>query len=134
MKLLYEDLTYKIRKAVFNVYNTLGYGHKEQIYQKALLKEFTHLNIPFEEEVNLDVFYNNDKIGFYRADFVINSKIIIELKAVELMPKTFEIQLLHYLKSTKFELGLLINFGAPKLQIKRLVWTSNDLRESASHP
>ena len=75
--LLYEELTYMIRKAIFNVYNILGSGHKEQVYQKALIQEFEELNIP----------------------------------------------LIHYLKTTGFQLGLLVNFGASKLYIKRLVWT-----------
>lgn len=122
-KLIYADLTYRIRGAIFNVYNELGYGHKEEVYQKALAKEFENLTIPYQREKNLSVQYKGEHVGNYRPDFVIDDKVIIELKAVEFMPKTFETQLLHYLKTTGFQLGLLVNFGSPKLNIRRLIWT-----------
>ena len=122
-KLIYADLTYKIRGAIFVVYNTLGFGHKEHVYHKALIKELAELKIPHEDEASLGVKYKGETVGNYRADLVIDEKIIIELKAVEFMPKVYETQLIHYLKTTGFQLGLLVNFGAPKLQIKRLVWT-----------
>lgn len=130
MKLLYVDLTYKIRKALFTVYNILGFGHKEEVYQKALASELDSLSIPYENEVYLPVLYKNERVGSYRADFVVDKKIILELKAVDFMPKTFETQLLNYLKSTGFSLGILVNFGSPKLYIKRLIWT--DPRKSVS--
>lgn len=121
--LLYADLTYEIRGAIFEVYNQLGYGHKEQFYQKALLKEFEERNIPFKREVPLKVTYKGEKVGNYRPDFVIDGKIIVELKAVSLMPNASETQLIQYLKATGFELGILVNFGTPKLYIKRFVNT-----------
>lgn len=123
--LLYADLTYLLRGAIFNVYNELGNGHKEQVYQKALIREFEDLKIPYKKEVNLEVSYKGEAVGNYRPDFVIEEKIVIEIKAVEFMPKIFENQLVHYLKSTGFSLGLLVNFGANRLYIKRLIWTKN---------
>jgi GxxExxY protein len=123
--LLYADLTYKIRGAIFTVYNELGFGHKENIYQKALIKEFGILNISHKQEVGLDVKYKGDVVGKYRPDFIIEDKIIVELKSVEFMPKSYEEQLVHYLKTTGYSLGLLVNFGSPKLQIRRLIWTKN---------
>ncbi len=125
-KLIYADLTYQIRGAIFAVYNHLGFGHKEQVYQKALEKEFKESNLPFKREVGLNVSYKNEIVGNYRPDFVIDDKVIIELKAVEFMPKSFETQLLHYLKTTGFQLGLLVNFGAPRLMIRRLIWTGGN--------
>lgn len=122
-KLLYENLTYRIRRAIFNVYNELGFGHKEGVYQKALVKEFEELNISYQEEVGLDVKYKGDIVGKYRPDFAIEDKIIVELKSVEFMPKSYEDQLIHYLKTTGFSLGLLVNFGSSRLYIKRLIWT-----------
>lgn len=119
--LIYEDLSYAVRGAVVNVYNELGYGHKEQVYQKALAKEFEGQSIPFEKEVALSVSYKGVKVGSYRPDFVVGKKIIIELKAVEFMPKTFETQLINYLKATNYQLGILVNFGSPKLYIRRLI-------------
>ena len=120
--LLYADITYKVRGAFFNVYNELGFGHKEQVYQKALVKEFTELTIPFKRELNIKVKYKGEAVGNYIPDFVIDEKIVIEIKAVEWMVKSFETQLLHYLKSTGFKLGILVNFGSPKLYIKRLIY------------
>lgn len=131
--LLYSDLTFRIRKACFNVYNSLGFGHKEQVYQKALSTEFNDLSIRFVQEPTPQVKYKNITVGSYKPDFVIEDKIIIEIKAVEYLPKTFETQLLYYLKSTEYQLGLLINFGSPKLIIRRLIWTSNHPWSSASH-
>lgn len=128
-KLIYADITYKIRGAVFNVYNELGFGHKEQVYQKSLAKEFETNNIPYKRELPISVSYKGEAVGNYRPDFVVEEKIILELKAVDFMPKSFETQLLHYLKTTGYQLGLLINFGAPHLFIKRLIWTP-DPRES----
>lgn len=124
-KLLYETLTFKIRRAIFNVYNCLGYGHKETVYQKALEKELSEINLPYQKEPLLKVEYKGEQVGSYRPDFVVDNKIIIEIKAVEFMPKAFETQLLHYLKTTKYNLGLLVNFGSPRLLIKRLLWTTN---------
>jgi GxxExxY protein len=124
-KLLYGDLTYRVRGAIFTVYNELGFGHKENIYQKALIKEFEILNIPYKQEVGLDVKYKGDIVGKYRPDFVIDDKIIIEIKSVEFMTKSYEEQLLHYLKTTGYSLGFLVNFGSNRLFIKRLIWTNN---------
>ena len=126
-KLIYADLTYQIRGAIFNVYNTLGFGHKEQVYQKALAKEFEEQKISFKREASLNVEYRDEVVGNYRPDFIVDDKVILELKSVEFMPKTFETQLLQYLKTTGFSLGLLINFGTPRLDIRRLVWTGGHL-------
>ena len=124
--LLHADLTYGIRRAIFNVYNGLGFGHKEKVYQKALIQELQELNIPFKREVSLNVKYKGEDVGNYRPDFVIDDKVIVELKAVEFMPKSYETQLIHYLKTTGFQLGLLVNFGATKLYIKRLIWSGHE--------
>lgn len=121
--LLYADLTYKVRGCIFNVYNALGHGHKEQVYQKALEKEFKDQKVTAKREVNLKVLYKDEKVGNYRPDFVVDDKLILELKAVEFIPKSYEQQLIHYLKTTDLSLGMLVNFGKPKLEIKRLVWT-----------
>lgn len=123
--LIYGDLTYKVRGCVFNVYNELGSGHKEQVYQKVLAKEFKDKEISFKREKSIDVKYKNESVGFYRPDFLVEDKILLELKAVEFMTKIFEQQLLHYLKTTGYKLGLLINFGGSKVYIKRLIWTDD---------
>lgn len=129
-KLIFADLTYKVRGAIFNVYNALGPGHKENVYERALSKELVIAKIPFQTETSLDVNYRGEKVGNYRPDFVIDKGIILEIKAVEFMPKFFEQQLIRYLKTTNYKVGLLVNFGQPKLIIKRVVWSKNP-RESA---
>ncbi len=118
---LYEDISYKIRGCTFNVYNSLGFGHKESIYQKALAIEFAKIGLNFEKEKTLPIIYEGKRIGTYRPDFVIDNKIIIEIKAVEFMPKSYEIQLIYYLKGTGFRLGFLINFGGIRLDIRRKI-------------
>lgn len=126
--LRYGDLTYKVRGAIFEVYNTLGQGHKEQVYQKALEKELKERNIPFKKEENLNVLFKGERVGNYRPDFIVEDKLIIELKAVEFIPKSYEEQLVHYLKTTGFPIGLLVNFGQPKLFIKRFLWTKDQCK------
>ncbi len=115
----------KIRGALFNAYNELGYGHKEQVYQKALAKELELKNISYIQEKGLSVKYKGQIVGNYRPDFLIENKVILELKAVEFVPKSFETQLIHYLKTTNYNLGILANFGSSKLLIKRFVWGKN---------
>lgn len=119
--LLYEDLTYKIRGAIFNVYNSIGYGHKESVYQRALAFELSSSKVKFEYQKAVEVQYKNLRVGIYIPDLIIENKIILELKASEYNIKRFEKQLLNYLKSTNFKLGLLVNFGRETLSIKRLI-------------
>ncbi len=116
---LCEDLSYKVRGACFNVHNILGGGHKEIIYQKALALELEKLGINFEREKTLTISYGDVKVGVYRPDFVVNGNIIIEIKAVDFMPKDYEVQLLNYLRSTQLPLGFLVNFGPRKVEIRR---------------
>lgn len=123
--LLYSDLSYKVRGCVFKVYNTLGFGHKESVYHKALAMEFKKNNVVYKEEVSIDVVYENEKVGIYRPDFIIDSKILIEIKAVEFMSKDPEIQMTYYLKGTNYKLGLLINFRSNKLDIRRRIWSKS---------
>lgn len=122
-ELLYEDLTYKIRGAVFNVYNVLGFGHKESVYQNALDHELRKSGIDFESQKSVDLFYDGGKVGIYRPDFIVDNKIIIELKSSCFLTKSDKEQVLHYLKGSRHKLALLINFGASKLQIERLINT-----------
>jgi len=129
---LYEDLSYKIRGCVFRVYNTLGFGHKENVYQKALAAEFKKIGINFEIEKILPVLYDGKKVGTYKPDFIVEKKIIIEIKAVPFMPKNYETQLTYYLKGTDYKLGFIINFGSQKLDIRRRVWTPSYRQSSAS--
>jgi GxxExxY protein len=122
-QLLFRQLTYSIRGAIFQVYNTLGFGHKEGIYQKALEIEFGKRGINFETEPSLNVLYVDQPVGIYRPDFVIDEKVIVEIKAAPFLSRQNEVQLVYYLKGTGYNLGLLINFGSKKLEIRRKIWT-----------
>lgn len=125
---LYEDLTYKIRGAIFEVYNNLGSGHKEGVYHRALAKEFERARLTFEEEKSLEVVYKGEKVGNYKPDFVVDGKVIVELKALPVVTHESKKQLAHYLKGAGYKLALLVNFG-PKLEVIRRVYTNQ--RESA---
>lgn len=118
---LYSNLTYKVRGCIFAVYNGLGTGHKEVVYQRALEKELKKADINFEREKRLSVVYDGEKIGEYIPDFVIDEKKILELKANEINFWKFDKQLVYYLKNTGYKLGFLINFGASPLVIKRKI-------------
>ena len=90
---LYEELTYKIRGAFFEVYNTLGPGFKEVIYHRALAVQFRLLDLPFEEEAPLPIVFKGEKIGIYKPDLVVDNKVIVEIKALPQMAPVHEKQL-----------------------------------------
>lgn len=119
---LYPDLTYKIRGILFKISSTLGSGYKESVYHKAMEKEFTLQNLPFEAEKSLAVVYEGVIVGSYRPDFIVDDKVLIEIKAVPVLPSQAESQLSYYLRGTTYKLGLLVNFGSKSLVIKRRVW------------
>ncbi len=119
--MLYEDLTGKIIKACYDVHNELGCGFLEKVYQEAVSIVFKEQNIPFEREKSLPVFFHGKPLLCeYKADFIIDERVILELKAVSNYDKVFEAQLINYLKATGIKVGLLINFGQIELQIKRV--------------
>lgn len=132
--LLHEDLTYKVRGALFAVYNRLGGGHKELIYQRALAEELSELKIPHKREQSISILYNDKKIGTYQPDFIVDDKVVLELKALPFLGTQPKQQLWYYLKSSPFELGLLANFSGKELEIKRVVYEKARQKESASNP
>lgn len=121
-KLLYKDLSYKIVGCIYEVYNKIGSGFKESVYHNALKIEFKDRNIGYIDQPQLPIMYKAKKIGTYIPDFVIEEKIILELKSVEFMPKIFESQLYNYLKGTKYNLGYIVNFGGSKIDIRRRIF------------
>lgn len=121
-KLEYEELTYKTRGAFFEVYNILGPGFKELIYHNALKEEFDRSGIKFEEKKRIQISYKGKKVGIYEPDFIIDDKVIVELKAVPERSDIFEKQLYSYLKGTKYRVGFLVNFGMDRLEIKRRIY------------
>ena len=120
--LIYEDETYAIRGAIYEVYKVLGSGYLEEVYQNALEEELTLRHIPFVAKKALRVHYKGRACGLYEPDFVCFDKIIVEIKAVEILHEKHSAQLMNYLKATEFKLGLLVNFCAyPKVDIRRRV-------------
>ena len=121
-KILYREESFAIIGACMKVHRTLGAGFLEAVYEEALEREFQNLKIPFERQVKLDLYYDNKKLTKqYRADFICHNEIIIEIKAVALIPTAFYAQLQNYLKCTNIELGMLINFGTSSLTYKRMI-------------
>ena len=121
--LLYKELTNRILKACYTVHNELGCGFLEKVYQEALEVQLSEMGIPFEREKHLPITYHGKVLKCdYIADFVVDNKVIIELKAVTEMSPIFEAQTINYLRATGIKVGLLINFGIRQLQIKRLAY------------
>ncbi len=119
--ILYEEETGKILKACMNVFNELGNGFLEPVYQEALAIEFEIQGIPFEREKNIKIEYKGHILDKeYFADFVCYGKIIVELKSVASLVNAHKAQVINYLKATKNEVGLLINFGSASLKWERL--------------
>lgn len=121
-KILYKEESFKIIGACMKVHRLLGAGFLEAVYEEALEKEFLIQNIPFKRQLKLELYYDNQKLKkHYRADFVCYDAIVLEIKAVSHIPDVFYAQLKNYLKCTKMELGMLINFGMPSLIYKRII-------------
>ena len=118
--LLYKDLTDRILKAAYTVHHELGCGFLEKVYQEALAIQMTEMNIPFEREKYLKVFYHGKCLQCdYIADFVVDDKVILELKAVTEMDNVFKAQTINYLQITGYKVGFLMNFGQEEFQFKR---------------
>lgn len=113
-----EELTHAVIGAAMAVYNRLGPGFLEEVYQNALLLELAKQGLPVEKEVPLDVHYDGVCIGHYQADVIVERRLILELKAVSALHPRHEAQLVNYLAATGIDDGLLLNFGAPSLQFK----------------
>ena len=114
----HSELTEKIIKVFYKVYNTLGYGFLEKVYENALLLELKNLNLQASSQEPIKVLYNGVIIGEYFADVLVEGKVILEIKAARTLTEEHEAQLLNYLKATIIEVGLLLNFG-PRPEIRR---------------
>lgn len=125
--LLEPDLSYKIQGAIYNVANKYGNGLKEQIYQKALAEEFTKQKILFEQQKRINIYSldTGKSLGVYIPDFVINNKIILEIKASNFTTRQDINQQISYLKTSTYEIGYLVNFNTPELYMRRSIFTNN---------
>ena len=132
-ELKHKDITQKIIGASFEVHKFLGNGFQEVIYQRALAYEMSNAGLTFAREIEQDIFYKEleEPIGTRRADFVVEGKILVELKAIMQLEDVHLAQVLNYLKAYKLEVGLLINFGAKSLEFKRLILSESRMKGSA---
>ncbi|MBN1632768.1 MAG: GxxExxY protein [Ignavibacteria bacterium] len=126
-KYIHQELTEKVIKYYYKIYNTLGFGFLEKVYEKSLILELTKNGIFFEKQKPIKIYYDSEIVGDYIADIIVENKIILEIKATEILKEEHELQLINYLKATQIELGLLLNFGKVP-EIRRKIFT-NDRKE-----
>jgi len=133
VNLLHKELSYEIRGVAIEVKKNYGPGHKEVLYQRALAEELNLREINYEREKPIRIYSPKTKkiIGSYQPDFIVEGKIIVELKALEQMPRKMIDQLYSYLRNSKYELGFLINFNSGGVDIKRVIYT-NDKKKHIS--
>lgn len=119
----HSDITEKIIKAFFKVYNKLGYGFLEKVYENAMFFELKKSGLYVEKQKRIKVYYEEMIVGDYFADLIVNETVIVELKATETLHKEHEYQLINYLKATDIEIGLLLNFGKTP-EFKRKIFSN----------
>jgi GxxExxY protein len=119
-----KEITGLLIKAFYQVYNTLGHGFLEKVYENALAIEARKLGLQVEQQLPVNVLYDHGVVGEYFADLLVDNKVIIELKAANALAKEHEAQLMNYLKATPFEIGLLLNFGL-KPEFRRRIMDNN---------
>ena len=116
----YEELTESIIRSFYEVFNELGCGFLESVYEKALTISLRKQNLSFECQKDLRVYFQGEEIGFFKADIIVEDKILIEIKACQNINNAHIAQTINYLKATNIEVGLLVNFGK-KIELKRLL-------------
>ncbi len=121
-KFLYKDLTYKIIGLAMEVHNELGYGFLEKVYENAMIFQFKNSGIQVSSQVPVNVFFKNEIVGLFYPDIIVENQVIIELKAVSEIIDIHKGQLFNYLKATKLKVGLILNFGSPKLEYERIIY------------
>ena len=119
----HKEITEKIIGSAFEVHKFLGNGFQEVIYQRALAWEMAQMGLTFNREIEQDIFYKNlpEPIGTRRADFVVEGKVLVEIKAIITLEDVHFAQVLNYLKAYRLEVGLLVNFGSKSMTFKRFV-------------
>lgn len=122
MEAIEKELCYKIIGTAMNIYNDLGYGFLEKVYENSLKNGLEDFQVDVKQQYPIKVIYKDRVVGDYIADLLIDNRVIIELKSIEKLNKIHEAQLLNYLKATKIKVGLLINFSPNKLEFKKLVY------------
>jgi len=117
----YEELTEKIIGCAYKVYNQMGFGFLESVYEKCLLIELRKAGLSAESQIPIKVFYDGESVGEFAADILVEGVVILELKSVRRVIQAHEVQLVNYLTATNKEVGLILNFGPEKAEIKRKI-------------
>ena len=120
-KYLYSEITKEIIGGAYEVFNNLGFGFLEKVYENALVLELKKRKLNVNQQFPINVYYKNEIVGEYIADLIIEKKVIAEIKAISKLEEIQEVQLVNYLKATKIEIGLLVNFGK-RLESKRRIF------------
>ena len=121
-KYKHSNITGQIIKAFYKVYNILGYGFLEKVYENALAIELRERGLSVVQQAPIKVYYREQSVGDYYPDLLVDGKVIVELKAVEALPDKHNAQLLNYLKATEIQVGLLLNFGPSKPEVRRKIF------------
>ena len=132
-KLKHPELTQKIIGVFYDVYNEVGRGFLESVYSKCMQIALHEAGLHVQREVLIPVMFRNQDVGQFRGDLLVESLILLELKAVQTLDRSHETQMLNYLRATEIEVGLLLNFGAIQPQLRRLVF-ENDNKTIRVHP
>lgn len=130
--LLHKEITDSILKSYYDVYNQLGYGFLEKVYQNAMYFELKSLGYKVEVQKPIKVYFKNQLVGEYYADLLVEGKVIVELKACELLMNAHVAQIMNYLKATEIEVALVLNFGEDP-EFKRIIYT-NDRKYNKKNP
>jgi GxxExxY protein len=130
--LKFEELTGKIIGSFYDVYNELGYGFLESVYEKSLMIALTEAGLNVQQQAPVLVWFRDHKFGDFKADLLVEKSVLLELKCARVLDRAHETQLLHYLKSTEIEVGLLLNFGT-RPQFRRLVF-DNERKKIRGNP
>ncbi|MDD5071331.1 MAG: GxxExxY protein [Patescibacteria group bacterium] len=126
-EIIYKELSYKVQGILIEARKIYGPGHKEKVYCNIIEELLQKYGIKYKREVSINIYspLTGRIIGAYKPDFIIENKIILEVKAVDIIPRNFVDQIYSYLKVSDFELGIFVNFRSPKLYIKRVVLTND---------
>ncbi len=119
--MLYKDITEKIIKAAMDVHNTLGFGFLEKVYENSLLMELKGLHLTVQGQHPVKVMYKGTVVGDYITDIIVEDKVVVEIKSIDMLNIIHEVQLVNYLKATNKKVGILLNFGRKGLEFKRKV-------------
>jgi GxxExxY protein len=132
-KLLYSEVTEKVLGVYYDIYNEIGHGLLESVYNNCMYLALTKAGLSVRREVPVPVYFRGEDVGQFKADLMVNGCVLIELKAVQSLDRSHEAQVMNYFRATELEVGLLLNFGSSRPQFKRIVF-ENANKKIRVHP